>query len=65
MSNNVNTRLMERAGELSEIFTNHPSHLDTLLSQAITGGDLDELRRVVSIMEGTLAEEHFNRYEVY
>ena len=59
MSQDINTRLLERAADLLDDFTNHPSGLDKQLEKAIESNDLDEIHRVVSIMEGIQSQEHF------
>lgn len=61
MSTDSNTRLLERAADLLDDLTSHPSGLDTQLEKAIESNDLDEIYRVVCICEGVLAQEHFIR----
>jgi len=60
MSLESNTQLLERAADLLEEVDSHPAHLDDLLSNAIKSGDLEQIRYWVSVVEGTLAQEHFN-----
>lgn len=60
MSNEVNSNLFERAADLLDDFTNHPSGLDKQLEKAVESNDLDEIHRIVTICEGLLAQEHFH-----
>lgn len=64
MSNLNNDNLLDRASDLLEELSGHPSHLDTALSQAITNGDLEEVKYLVNKLEALLAQEHFKNYEV-
>jgi hypothetical protein len=59
MSNQVNQELLERAIELLEEITNHPSRLDVALSIALEENDLEEVSRLVSLIEGELARDEF------
>lgn len=64
MSNITNDKLLDRASELLEEISDHPSGYDVLLSKAIESGDLDEVHRVVSYVEGQLAQDHFHQYDL-
>lgn len=64
MSQTNNNHLIERANELLEEITNHPSGYDTLLVKAVESGDLDEVRRVVTLVEGELSHEHFANHDM-
>ena len=59
MSNIENAVLLEFAYETAEAITNHPSGYDKVLLKAIADGDLDEVRRLLAVIEGTLSQEHF------
>jgi hypothetical protein len=59
MSNKTNDELVERANELIEEITNHPSGYDKVLQNALNSGDLDKLFFTVSVVEGELAKENF------
>lgn len=59
MSNDVNTRLIERAIELAEEVAGHPAGLDKTLLQLIEAKELDELYAFVSKVEAQLSQEHF------
>ena len=59
MSHAVNDTILERANDLLEEISGHPSKFDKLLEQAIEHNDLDEVYRLVTIIEGELAQEHF------
>lgn len=61
MSLEANTQLLERAQDLLEEVDSHPAHLDDLLATAIKSKDLEQIRYWVSVVEGTLAQEEFNR----
>ena len=64
MSNISNTNLIERASELAEEITNHPSGYDKLLLNAIKANDLTEVSRLVSVVESGLAQEHFHNFDL-
>ena len=59
MSNDTNNNILERAADLLDELTSHPSGLDIQLEKAIESNDLDEIYRVVCICEGVLSQEHF------
>lgn len=59
MSNQENDNIMQRAADLIDELTSHPSRADIALEQAIDRNDLDELRRLVTLYEGELAQAHF------
>ena len=63
MSNLENTVLLEFAYEVAEAITNDPSHHDEMLLEAIKTNDLDEVRRILKIVEDSLPDlsrEHFH-----
>lgn len=59
MSNQSNTELLERANELLEDITNHPSGYDKLLQKAIDDNDLVGIRYLTTFIEGELSKDHF------
>lgn len=61
MSHINNEQLFQRAADLLDDLTSHPSGLDIQLEKAIESNDLDEIYRVVCICEGVLSQEHFIR----
>lgn len=64
MSNLENTVLLEFAYEVAEAITNDPSHHDEMLLEAIKTNDLDEVRRILKIVEDSLPDlsrEHFHK----
>lgn len=60
MSNNINEQLLIRAADLIDEITGHPSRLDIALEQAVEKSDLDEIYRIVTLVEGELAQESFH-----
>lgn len=64
MSNITNTNLLERANELIEELVSHPAGLDKQLINAVERDDLDEVHRLVVLIEGELAQEHFRNYDL-
>lgn len=64
MSNPINTNLIERANELIEEITSHPSGYDRRLQELIVSNDLEALYNLVIKIEGLLAQEHFRNYEI-
>jgi hypothetical protein len=64
VSQQTNTKLLERAAELIDELTSHPSGLDETLIQAVGANDLNEVRRIVVLVEGELAQEHFRNWEI-
>lgn len=62
MSHDTNSNLLERAYEVLEEISGHPSKYDKLLDKAIQREDLDEVHRLVNIIESDLAIEHFHNY---
>jgi hypothetical protein len=64
MSNAVNDNLIERAHELAEEITSHPSGYDKTLLQALERGDLEDVRRLVVFIEGELSRAHFMNYNI-
>lgn len=61
MSHQANVELEERALELLETTTNHPSGYDRLLAAAVCAEDWDEVHHWVNRLEGELAIEHFHK----
>jgi len=59
MSNETNTKLLERANELLEEVDSHPAHLDDILAGAIQSGDMEQIQYWVNVVEGTLAQEYY------
>ena len=59
MSNESNSALFERAYQAAEEITNHPAGYDKALYAAIEGNNLDEVRRLVTLVEGELSRQHF------
>lgn len=59
-----NTKLLERAYELAEDITNHPSGYDKRIRQLIEDNNLEELQHVVTKIESELAQEHFYGYDL-
>lgn len=59
MSNITNSNLLERAYELLEEITSHPSGLDKALTKAVRAGNLDEIYYLVTKIESELAQKHF------
>lgn len=61
MSNEVNDLLMDRAHDVLEECQGHPSGYDKLLSEELNKPhpDLDEVERLVCILEGALAQSEF------
>lgn len=64
MSNQINTELLERAAELIDELTSHPSGYDKILEDCIDRNDLDALQHHVAVIEGELAQEYFMNNEV-
>lgn len=64
MSNDVNDNLIERARDLAEEITGHPSGYDKTLLACIDGGDLDELHRLVKLVEADLARDYFYGHNI-
>jgi len=64
MSNNTNDELLERAGDLLEEITGHPSKLDVALTRAVEKNDLDEIYHLVTYIEGELSREHYHNYDL-
>lgn len=64
MSDTHNTILLERAYEVLEEVTNHPSGYDKALSEAIEKNDLEEIYRLTNMLEDELAKEHFYNKEI-
>lgn len=64
MSNPTNEALIERAHELAEEITNHPSGYDTALVLALERNDLDEVQRLVTFIEGEMSQAHFHNYDI-
>ena len=64
MSTESNSALYGRAYELAEEITNHPSGYDKSLFAAIEAGDLDNIRELVSKVEGLLAIENFHHNDL-
>lgn len=64
MSELRNSELLERASQLAEEITSHPSGYDKLLESAVESGDLDEVSRLVSRIESELSQEHFYNYDI-
>lgn len=60
MSDLVNEDLLDRAQICLDYFDNHPSGYQSLLSRAITNGDLDEIRHFVAIIEGVMAQDYID-----
>jgi hypothetical protein len=54
MSLENNTELYERAYELVEELTSHPSNIDKRLLQLIEDGDLEELEYVMAVAENVV-----------
>lgn len=64
MSNDNNTILLERAAELIDELTSHPSGADKLIIQAIDSNNLEEVQRLVTKFEGELSQEHFMNHDL-
>lgn len=64
MSHQINTNLLERAAELIDQLTGHPSGLDKALVVAVEANDLNEVHRQVFKLEAELAQEHFHNYDL-
>lgn len=64
MSNQINTTLIERAHEVIEELTSHPSGIDNRIQALIDIGDLNNLQAAVADGEAILAEEFFKSYDV-
>lgn len=64
MSNTSNTKLLERASELAEEFTSHPSKIDVQLINAIDSKDLEEVQRLVVQLEGYISQEVMHGFNV-
>jgi hypothetical protein len=64
MSDSSNDKLYERAQELLDEFTSHPSGCDKSLAAAIMRDDLEEIRYWVNTFEGVLAQENFRDYDL-
>lgn len=60
----TNIKLLERAAELIDEITGHPSGADRALIAAVDSNDLDEVRYQVRRIEGELAQEHFRDYDL-
>lgn len=65
MSQDNNTALLEKAHDMIEEFASHPSGSDKALRQAVEDNDLDEVRRLTSLMEATLAQQEFEANDAY
>lgn len=61
MSHHNNTLLLERALEVLEECTSHPSGFDKLLATEInkTHPDLDQVNYYVTMLEAALSQEYF------
>lgn len=64
MSNSENDRLLDKAAELLEEISNHPSGFDKKLSEAILSGDLEEVHYWVHKINGELSQEHFHNWDL-
>lgn len=66
MSHNSNTELLTRASELAEEMTS--TTMGKVLAQAIDDydktKDLDALRATTAVIEGQLAQTHFNEADI-
>jgi hypothetical protein len=59
MSNYNNEALLLRAHEIADELASDPAGRDDRLYQLIKDNDLDNLRELVTKIEGELAQEHF------
>lgn len=59
MSDYINSQLLERAAELIDEYASHPSGVDRQLMLAVESGNLEEVYRLVSMLEAEMAQEHF------
>lgn len=64
MSNQVNDTLLERAYELLENLTSHPSGYDKALATALENRDLERVHELVALLEAELSREHFHNYDL-
>lgn len=64
MSQVINTTLLERAADLIDELTSHPSGADDALVKAIEANDLQEVQRLVTKIEAELSREHFHNYDL-
>lgn len=62
MSNSINQELLDRAFDVLDECTSHPSGFDTLLARELNEPvpDLEQVRYYVIALEGALAQENFN-----
>ncbi len=58
------SNLFERAAELIDNLTSHPSGADNQIIAALDANDLQEINRLVCKYEAVLAQEHFEGYQV-
>jgi hypothetical protein len=56
--------LFQRAAELIDELTNHPSRADEQIIKALDANDLQEIYRLVLKYESELAQEHFKNWNV-
>lgn len=64
MSDDSNTKLLERAAELMDEIESHPSGYAKLLEQAVAKNDFDAIRYAVSRVETELSREHFTNFDI-
>lgn len=64
MSHEINDNIIERAHEMIEEFTNHPSKIDQTLLRALERNDLEEVQKITTRLEAQLAQEHFKNYDL-
>ena len=62
MSQSSNTKLLERAHEAAEYVLGTTREKE--IYRAIEDSDLDRLETLVSEVEATLSQDHFNRYDL-
>lgn len=63
MSNEENTKLLQRAADLLDEIYSHPSGYDKILEEAVESQDLSKIKHTVSWIEGELARQHFHSSE--
>lgn len=64
MSDTNNDQLLDKATDLLEDITDHPSGYDKLLSQAIKRNDMEELQTLVTKINGYLAQNYFYKSNI-